>query len=225
VPTVTPTLASIIFVAGVFAGGLGGLLGIGGGIFLVPFLNLALGLPFPAAAAISLTTVIATAIAASPNSRCSVVVATSCAVTPPSRLPAAVATSSSMPSRRLIRLRPVVADDTALDVAITVTRLIAAAVLKSSPNHALRNGTRKTPPPSPSKAPRQPAAAPDAITTATMEGVRTVKSRTGTDAGRRCCDLNASGKEFYPMFQRYLDDRLAQAPLESLITNRSIPNR
>jgi len=60
VPTVTPALASIIFVAGVFAGGLGGLLGLGGGIFLVPFLNLALGLPFPAAAAISLTTVIAT---------------------------------------------------------------------------------------------------------------------------------------------------------------------
>jgi len=60
VPTVTPTLAGIIFVAGVFAGGLGGLLGLGGGIFLVPFLNLALGLPFPAAAAISLTTVIAT---------------------------------------------------------------------------------------------------------------------------------------------------------------------
>jgi len=42
------------------AGGLGALLGIGGGVFLVPFLNLVLGLPFTSAAAISLTTVIAT---------------------------------------------------------------------------------------------------------------------------------------------------------------------
>src|SRR5438093_13722772 len=59
-PSVTPALASIIFGAGVLAGGLGGLLGLGGGIFLVPFLNLALNFPFPVAAAISLTTVIAT---------------------------------------------------------------------------------------------------------------------------------------------------------------------
>jgi uncharacterized membrane protein YfcA len=59
-PVVTPALAAIIFGAGVAAGSLGGLLGIGGGVFLVPFLNLGLGLPFPVAAAISLTTVIAT---------------------------------------------------------------------------------------------------------------------------------------------------------------------
>ena len=59
-PVVTPALASIIFAAGVLAGGLGALLGLGGGIFLVPLLNLALGFPFPVAAAISLTTVIAT---------------------------------------------------------------------------------------------------------------------------------------------------------------------
>jgi uncharacterized membrane protein YfcA len=59
-PAVTPALAAIIFGAGVAAGSLGGLLGIGGGVFLVPFLNLGLGLPFPVAAAISLTTVIAT---------------------------------------------------------------------------------------------------------------------------------------------------------------------
>jgi uncharacterized protein len=59
-PVVTPTLALIIFVAGTIAGVLGALLGLGGGIFLVPFLNLALKFPISAAAAISLTTVIAT---------------------------------------------------------------------------------------------------------------------------------------------------------------------
>ncbi len=59
-PLVTPSLAVAIFLAGVFAGGLGSLLGLAGGIFLVPFLNLALKFPFPVAAAISLTTVIAT---------------------------------------------------------------------------------------------------------------------------------------------------------------------
>ena len=57
---VTPTLALIIFAAGTIAGGLGALLGIGGGIFLVPFLNLGLNFPIAAAAAIALTTVIAT---------------------------------------------------------------------------------------------------------------------------------------------------------------------
>src|SRR5471032_847697 len=59
-PVVTPALALIIFAAGTIAGGLGALLGLGGGIFLVPFLNLGLNFPFTAAAAISLTTVIAT---------------------------------------------------------------------------------------------------------------------------------------------------------------------
>ena len=64
-PIVTPTLAAIVFGAGAVSGGLGALLGIGGGIFLVPFLNLVLNLPFTAAAAISLTTVIATSSAVS----------------------------------------------------------------------------------------------------------------------------------------------------------------
>ena len=64
-PLVTPTLAAIVFGAGAVAGGLGALLGIGGGVFLVPFLNLALNFPFTAAAAISLTTVIATSSAVS----------------------------------------------------------------------------------------------------------------------------------------------------------------
>jgi uncharacterized membrane protein YfcA len=59
-PIVTPSLALIIFVAGVIAGAMGSLLGLAGGVFLVPFLNLGLNFSFPVAAAISLTTVIAT---------------------------------------------------------------------------------------------------------------------------------------------------------------------
>jgi uncharacterized protein len=59
-PIVTPFLALIIFVAGVIAGAMGSLLGLAGGVFLVPFLNLGLNFSFPVAAAISLTTVIAT---------------------------------------------------------------------------------------------------------------------------------------------------------------------
>ena len=59
-PLVTSSLALIIFAVGAAAGSLGALLGLGGGVFLVPFLNLVLGFPFSVAAAISLTTVIAT---------------------------------------------------------------------------------------------------------------------------------------------------------------------
>lgn len=59
-PVVSVGLALIIFAAGTVAGSLGALLGLGGGVFLVPFLNLIVGFPFSAAAAISLTTVIAT---------------------------------------------------------------------------------------------------------------------------------------------------------------------
>jgi uncharacterized protein len=59
-PVATPALALVIFAAGAVAGSLGALLGIGGGVFLVPFLNLGLNFPFTVAAAISLTTVIAT---------------------------------------------------------------------------------------------------------------------------------------------------------------------
>ena len=59
-PLVTASLALIIFAAGTIAGALGAVLGLGGGVFLVPFFNLVLGFPFSAAAAISLTTVIAT---------------------------------------------------------------------------------------------------------------------------------------------------------------------
>src|SRR5207244_5386881 len=59
-PTLTAPLALVIFGAGAVAGALGVVLGLGGGIFLVPFLTLALGFPLKSAAAISLSTVIAT---------------------------------------------------------------------------------------------------------------------------------------------------------------------
>ena len=59
-PTVSLAFAIIIFASGAAAGGVGALLGIGGGVFLVPLLNLALGFPLRNAAAISLATVIAT---------------------------------------------------------------------------------------------------------------------------------------------------------------------
>ena len=59
-PAVTFTLALIIFGSGVAAGSTGALFGIGGGVFLVPLLHIALGFPLHTAAAISLTTVIAT---------------------------------------------------------------------------------------------------------------------------------------------------------------------
>jgi uncharacterized membrane protein YfcA len=55
-----PVLALIIFLSGAAAGSLGALLGIGGGVFLVPLLNLGFGLPIATAAGISLATVIAT---------------------------------------------------------------------------------------------------------------------------------------------------------------------
>jgi uncharacterized membrane protein YfcA len=59
-PVVSFALAAIVFVSGAAAGSVGALLGIGGGVFLVPLLNVALGLPLRNAAAISLATVIAT---------------------------------------------------------------------------------------------------------------------------------------------------------------------
>ena len=57
---VTAVLALEIFLTGAASGTLGALLGLGGGVFLVPLLNLVFGFPFTVAAAISLTTVIAT---------------------------------------------------------------------------------------------------------------------------------------------------------------------
>ncbi|MGC4085156.1 MAG: sulfite exporter TauE/SafE family protein [Vicinamibacterales bacterium] len=64
-PAVTPVVVAVVLVAGAIAGGLGSTLGIGGGILLVPFLTVALGWPIGVAAAISLTTVIATSSAVS----------------------------------------------------------------------------------------------------------------------------------------------------------------
>jgi uncharacterized membrane protein YfcA len=64
-PPVTPAIVAIVMSAGAVAGCLGALLGLGGGVFLVPFLNAALGLDFKVAAAISLVTVIATSSAVS----------------------------------------------------------------------------------------------------------------------------------------------------------------
>jgi uncharacterized protein len=58
--TVSPALLLVIFGAGGVAGMLGAVLGLGGGVFLVPFLNLGLQFPIGTAAAISLTTVIGT---------------------------------------------------------------------------------------------------------------------------------------------------------------------
>jgi uncharacterized protein len=64
----SPAVVLIVMAAGAAAGGLGALLGIGGGVFLVPFLNLVVGLPFLSAAGISLMTVLATSNAVSARS-------------------------------------------------------------------------------------------------------------------------------------------------------------
>ena len=56
-------VALVVF--GVFTGGAAGLLGVGGGIMMVPFLTLAAGLPQHAAEATSLLVVLPTAIVAS----------------------------------------------------------------------------------------------------------------------------------------------------------------
>jgi uncharacterized membrane protein YfcA len=50
----------VSMLAGTIAGSLGALLGIGGGVFLIPLLNVGLGLPLKTASGISLMTVIAT---------------------------------------------------------------------------------------------------------------------------------------------------------------------
>ena len=64
-PVLTPLLVLSTIALGGVAGLVGTLLGLGGGVFLVPFLVLVVGMPFQAAAAISLTTVIATSSAVS----------------------------------------------------------------------------------------------------------------------------------------------------------------
>ena len=61
-------LVAGVVAAGAVAGGLGSLLGIGGGVFLVPFLNAGLGVDFEIARGVSLMTVIATSSAVSAGS-------------------------------------------------------------------------------------------------------------------------------------------------------------
>jgi uncharacterized protein len=59
-PDISLALALILFVSGAAAGVVGALLGLGGGVFLVPLLVLVLHVPMREAVGISLTTVIAT---------------------------------------------------------------------------------------------------------------------------------------------------------------------
>jgi hypothetical protein len=63
--TVSFSLMAMAALGGVVAGALGGMLGLGGGVFLVPLLVQGLGVPMPQAVAVSLTTVIATSNAVS----------------------------------------------------------------------------------------------------------------------------------------------------------------
>jgi uncharacterized membrane protein YfcA len=62
------TLLLAVMAGGALAGGLGSMLGIGGGVLLVPFLTLGLGIPIRQALAASLVTVIATSTAVSSGS-------------------------------------------------------------------------------------------------------------------------------------------------------------
>ena len=70
-PAHAPLLILVCMIAGAIAGSLGALLGIGGGVFLIPLLNVGVGLPLKTASGISLMTVIASsnAVAASRSAR------------------------------------------------------------------------------------------------------------------------------------------------------------
>lgn len=68
-PAYVPGVTIVVsMVAGAVAGSLGALLGLGGGVFLIPLLNVGLGLPLKTASGISLMTVIATSNAVAANS-------------------------------------------------------------------------------------------------------------------------------------------------------------
>lgn len=58
-------MPALLFLSGLGAGGLGALVGVGGGVVLVPLLHLVFGLPLPVVAAVSLCSVIATSTGAS----------------------------------------------------------------------------------------------------------------------------------------------------------------
>lgn len=64
-PALSSAVIAEIFGAGAVAGAFGALLGLGGGVFLVPFLNVVVGLPVKVALATSLMSVIATSSAVS----------------------------------------------------------------------------------------------------------------------------------------------------------------
>jgi uncharacterized membrane protein YfcA len=70
-PEITAALVAVVMGAGAVAGCLGALLGIGGGVFLVPFVDVVLGLGLTTARGISIMTVIATSsvVAADSSSR------------------------------------------------------------------------------------------------------------------------------------------------------------
>jgi uncharacterized membrane protein YfcA len=57
---ITPTTIALVMAAGTVAGCLGALLGIGGGVFLIPFLQFIVGVPLNVASGVGLMTVIAT---------------------------------------------------------------------------------------------------------------------------------------------------------------------
>jgi uncharacterized protein len=59
-PEISATIVAIVVVAGALAGGLGSMLGLGGGVFLVPFLDVVLGFPLNVASGTGLMTVVAT---------------------------------------------------------------------------------------------------------------------------------------------------------------------
>jgi uncharacterized membrane protein YfcA len=65
----TALAVCVVAGAGVVAGVLGALLGLGGGVFLVPFLVAVSGLPFPLARGVSLMSVVATSSAVSASTR------------------------------------------------------------------------------------------------------------------------------------------------------------
>jgi uncharacterized membrane protein YfcA len=60
VPEITREVIALVILVGAVAGGLGSTLGLGGGVFLVPFLNVVLGFPLNVAAGVGLATVVAT---------------------------------------------------------------------------------------------------------------------------------------------------------------------
>jgi uncharacterized membrane protein YfcA len=59
-PDISPFALIVTLVAGALAGGLGSTLGLGGGVFLVPFLHSVLGYPLNVASGVGLMTVVAT---------------------------------------------------------------------------------------------------------------------------------------------------------------------